>query len=158
MCFSLYRLTTRCLADSIMAVGKPQHTVLDSAEVTAVEEALHTVGVEASARNAVVTVYPKLIINRKLVYSKLVTRVKKRNNVTVAYTDPQMPNQVGYGCVEKFLSIQTDTNDYFHAALIRPLRVQPYTAFASLQYPSEISYLLHVCLLILSLYPTNLLL
>lgn len=78
----------------MMAVGKPQHTILDRAEVTAVEEALHTVGVEASAiiRNAVVTVYPKLIINRKLVYSKLVTRVKKRNNVTVAYTDPQMPN------------------------------------------------------------------
>ena len=80
-----------------------------------------------------------MMINKKLVYSRQARRVKKRNNVTIVFTDPQMPSRVGYGIVEKFLRFPTNNCDYLHVALLKPLNLQPYTVFQSLQYPAEIS-------------------
>ena len=89
--FLSHRLPTTFLADSIFAVGKPQSATLNCEEAIAIQKLLDTIGIEGSASDTAVTIYSKMI-NKKLVYSRQARRVKKRNNVTIAFTDPQMPS------------------------------------------------------------------
>ena len=90
-CLSFYRLNEIRLADNILAVIKPQHARLNCEEASALQKLMN---IEGSATDAVVTVYPKMMFNRKLIYSRQDKRVKRSNNVTVVHTDPQLSYQV----------------------------------------------------------------
>lgn len=92
--------------------------------------------------HGIVTLYPKIIMQDKTVIcSQDCSRATKRNDYTVAFTDPERPSKVRYGRVCKFLSCPADSPDSIHVAIIEELTVQRCAELNSLKFPPEIQSL-----------------
>ena len=125
------------LTDTVSAVGRPQHSTLNSEDAHVLQQLLENCNMDAVPTGSSVTLYPKMMIRSQVIFSKCATRVKKRNTYTVTYSDPQMPHQIAYGRVESFLC----PVDSLHLAIIKPINVQNSEILENLEYPPEIQCL-----------------
>ena len=90
----------------------------------------------------IVTVYPKIVLQGKVViYSRDYTQSKRRNNFTVSFTDPERPSSLRYGQVQKFFSYPADSPDSMHVAIIEELKVQRCMELEYLNFPPELQSL-----------------
>ena len=119
----IYRSTKRMLTPSISALGVAKNIALSEEDDTIVRNLLHMNNITVIP-SSMVTMQPKIIIGSQTIFSKSCKRVKKRNSFTVAYSDPQAPNQLKYGQVQKFLSCPADSPNALHIAIIEQLRVK----------------------------------
>ena len=125
------------LTYTVSAVGLCQRFKLPEEEDTAVKNLLKERKV-AFSTDSYVTVYPKLILHKQLLYSRFVKRVTKRNIYTVSYKN-QGISQIRYGRIKKFVSISTETAEPLLLAIIKPLCVSP-GAIADLNEDKEYSF------------------
>ena len=86
----------------------------------------------------VVAMYPKVVVNKRLIYSKSAKRVKRHNSFTVSYINPQQPCRVSYGEVEMFVTCPV-SSDSVHAVVLKPFEVSSCEVLQILHYPPEIS-------------------
>lgn len=131
------RLTDQKLTESVCAHGVAKNIVLESEDESLVCQLLEKNNITMNPCG-IVTLHPKISLQHQTLFSKYCKRVKKRNNYTVAFTNPQRPTHVMYGRVEKFLTCPADSPDSIHVALIETFDVQPYAKLLNLKYPPEI--------------------
>lgn len=97
---------------------------------------MHTVRERFSITSDAVELYPKATVHNQTIFSKLATRIKKHNNYTVLYTDPDIPEKVQYGRVEAFVVVPVDC---LHLAIVQPLTVSSFDE--RLNIPEEMTHL-----------------
>ena len=84
--------------------------------------------------HAVVTLYPKIVLQDKvIIYSQYCTRSTRRNEFTA---DPERPGNLRYGKVQKFLSdsYPADSAESIHVAIIEELEIGCCAEIESLQF------------------------
>lgn len=128
--------------DSLQLVGRPVHLTLDDTTTRIMKGLLQALSLDirCSTGTAVVE-YSKVIVHQCLVFSKDAKRVKRHRSYTVSFTDPSNPQQISYGCVQKFLVFHADPHVGLHVALIKPFEVGPCELIRQLNYPPEIECL-----------------
>ena len=130
----LSRFRTTKLTDSVHAVGKSKHTILDSATADALCTMLETLNLDDRySAGTGILVHSKVLLNGNLVYSQLAKRVKRHNSFTVTFTDPQQPRQVLVGRIEKFITCPAESSSGVHVAVITP-----FEPLQKVHYPPEI--------------------
>ena len=105
--------TKRKLTKSVSVIGTTKYA---SAEDTIVQ----IVKARFSFDGDTVEVYPKAVVSNQIISSKFATRMKRHNDSTVLYTDPDIPNKIQYGRVEAFVVVPQDS---LHLAIVHPLAV-----------------------------------
>ena len=116
-----YSQTLERISPSIDVVGRIKHVALDEPTAQALCEMSGCVNFSHPGLSAIT--YPKVISKGSLVmYSRSGSRSHKRNSFTVTFVDPQQPQKVFFGCIERFISIPAEA---VHVALISPLCATP---------------------------------
>ena len=89
-----------------------------------------------------VKLWPKIILQDKvIIHCQSCKWVTKRNSYTVTFIDPERPNCVRYGRVEKFVCCPPDSADSMNAAIVQELEVCSCTELEALHVPSDIQCL-----------------
>ena len=130
------------VTDSLQLVGQPVHSTLDDTTARIMKELSQalSLNIKCSTGTAVVE-YSKVVVHEFLVFSKDAKRVKRHRSYTVSFTDPRNPQQIFYGCVQKFVVCHADPYVGLHLALVRPFDVGPCELIWQLKYPPEIECL-----------------
>ena len=89
----------------------------------------------------IVELYPKAIVHHQTISSKLATRMKKRNNNTLLYTDPEVSG-IQYGRVEAFVVLPQES---LQLAVVQPLTVCSYAEVKHLHIPEEMANQASLC-------------
>ena len=129
------------LTESISAVGRCQLTPLNNEDAGVVNQVMETCSTDVISSGSSVAVYPKMLVCNQIIFSKQIKWVKKRNSFTVVYSNPQVPHQLYYGRVQKFLRCPADSTDSLYIAVIEPLRVESCKLLERLNYPPELQLL-----------------
>ncbi len=124
----LSRTALKKLSGNVFAVGRSLNAKLNEEEV----QAVHEVTTCSSGM-----VHPKVFVNRQLISSKNVTRAKKKNSYTVAFTDPRHPDQVLYGTVQRFATLCIDPDSSIHLAFMKTFQVDTCAVLEGLHYEPE---------------------
>ena len=135
-----YRSTRRCtlLSQSIVGVGVAKIISLDREDVSVLKPLLEKNNAVINAYGTV-KLWPKIILQDKVtIYSQASKRVTKRNSYTVTFVDPEEPNHVRYGSVQKFVCCPPDSPDSTNAAIIQELKVHKCKELEALDFPSDI--------------------
>jgi len=132
------RLAMTRVTNSLEMVGRSQSTILDEVTAQALNLMLECLAINYKySLGTAVTVYFKALHNHSFLFSKCAESTSKRNSFTVIYTDPSHPQQVSYGCVERFIACATGSPIHLHVAVIKPIDVGPCEVLQKLNHPSE---------------------
>ena len=82
-----------------------------------------------------VTLFPKLVLNGRVVISSKNNRSTRKNDYTVLYKGCGI---LKYGVVEKFLLYPADSEESIRVAIIQELQAQPCSELQNRNFPPEI--------------------
>lgn len=119
---------------SIYTLGMAKNITLEIDDEAVVLDLLRKYSVNMNSGN-MVTYHPKIMISGQEISSKYLSRVQKRNNYTVAFTNL---GELKYGRVKYFLTCPADSSQSVHLAVIHELQIKE---LLQLRYPSEIKSL-----------------
>ena len=126
------------VTSSLEMVGQSKCSILDDPTARALNTLLESLAVNYNySMGTAVTIYSKVLHSHSLLLSKCAESTQKHSSFTVTYTDHSHPQQVSYGCVEKFITC-TNAPIQLHVAVVKPVDVGPCEILQSLNYPPEL--------------------
>lgn len=139
--FVYYRSTVTKVCPLFDVVGCTKQIALDEPSSQSLQRMsiAFDLNVEYHPGMPVIT-YPKVILNGQLFVSNDASRSKKRNSTTVTFMDPQQPECVSFGTIQKFLTIENKDHPEktIHVALVLLMNVTSFTALQEMEFPVEI--------------------